>query len=831
MIATPEYPCPICGYVAGTPAGLSFHMQTAHPVETAIPDMRDSLSAMKDQIARLHDPRGVLPSIAPSDAEIAAYKARIAAMPPKELELGMPLTPENIWNHKLNRANDVQLWRSGRALLEAMLANLPFVDADVGVRAYENLPTIRRDLEQAFSVYFSEYQYGQSPYIQRYWLNQYRPLLPEAYRLALAAAKGILPWDVYQEAMEQSGLSSYWARMWEEQNYEFPDIGTALELLWRGAINWLTFYYWMRMKGYPDEVVMPLHALTEAIPPAADIITMVVREAFLPEMVVEAPGVFAEWMVKKGFSKEWSDRYWTAHFLPIPLGQAYDNLRRGYWTKEDFMFALHIADIHPRWREDIYNVAFNPPSIREMGYGYDVGAYTLEDIIKYRRWGGLSEEDAKKAGTAMVAYRTEAERNAVRTELMYAYGRGEIDKPSLEAQLTDLGTAPEAIPLWLRRADLYKERVTKEPAMPEQRMVSSSEALYAFRNGFRDEAWTRKVLSDLLWTEERINLAIQRVKWDIEAERVKEEVVELRKPSIALIHDYYKYGYITDDQIALFLRDLGYSDEDAVTMASIMAQEVYEELQPKRLSESDAEALYDMRLLGVSDNDALTKMRAIVAEEGVEGPTQALFGYYRSLKYSDGDSARLTLMTGLRFAFPDLKAMYGKGWIIPDILVSELMRLGLPKTRAAELAMTVVKMEQPARTTTERDLTKAEIIKGVKAEILTPVQGVGMLQDIGYDENEAWYILAINKVVGVGDPQGYWEMRRVTELAKKARGLPSIEIPDEVIRLEASIRITKQKLEKLKTDKAPEEAIGEVAVELAGLETELRQLIISKKLQ
>lgn len=197
---------------------------------------------------------------------------------------------------------------------------------------------------------------------------------------------------------------------------------------------------------------------TPNVAPAPDLITMSVREAFDPENVVSAPSIFAEYMQYHGFSREWSDRYWTMHFLPIALRQGYENLWRGLWTKDQFMTMLRIADIHPRWREDIYKVAYRAPSTRELGYGFDVGEYSVEDIIEYRRWGGLSEEDAIKAGRSMVAYRTEAEREALRREAMADYVAGLDTEAELRSNLSAIGGRPEIIDLWVSRANYRLER-------------------------------------------------------------------------------------------------------------------------------------------------------------------------------------------------------------------------------------------------------------------------------------------------------------------------------------------------------------------------------------
>ncbi|KKL14540.1 hypothetical protein LCGC14_2514640, partial [marine sediment metagenome] len=70
---------------------------------------------------------------------------------------------------------------------------------------------------------------------------------------------------------------------------------------------------------HPD--YLDLHReLAFVIPPVADIITMAVREVFTPEIAArfgqydDFPAPLEEWGLKKGLSKEWSQRYWAAHW-------------------------------------------------------------------------------------------------------------------------------------------------------------------------------------------------------------------------------------------------------------------------------------------------------------------------------------------------------------------------------------------------------------------------------------------------------------------------------------------------------------------------------------
>jgi len=218
------------------------------------------------------------------------------------------------------------------------------------------------------------------------------------------------------------------------------------------------------------------------------------------------------------------------------------------------MFALHIADIHPRWREDIYNVAFRPPSMREMGYGWDMGVYTEEDIATYRRWGGLSPEDADKAARAMVAYRLHAEQEALRSLAVRLYREGLDGPEEFEANLEATETPEILRPYWRARADLEAEldiaadytvilrsaaiagRITRETLARELgqiglkqwkinqiladvdfrrrisveavRALTPTQILRAYQAGIRPMAWAQERLAQLNYSAEDVSVLL-----------------------------------------------------------------------------------------------------------------------------------------------------------------------------------------------------------------------------------------------------------------------------------------------------------------------------------
>ena len=95
-------------------------------------------------------------------------------------------------------------------------------------------------------------------------------------------------------------------------------------------------------------------------------------------------------------------------------------------------------------------------------------------------------------------------------------------------------------------------------------------------------------------------------------------------------------------------------------------------------------------------------------------------------------------------AWPDMIARYQKGWIDLDAIRAELTDYGMPAERVEEMIQTKIRAAAPERVVNERDITRTDILKGVKQNRITRLEAVGLLQDLGYSEDEALFILDVN---------------------------------------------------------------------------------------
>jgi len=112
--------------------------------------------------------------------------------------------------------------------------------------------------------------------------------------------------------------------------------------------------------------------------------------------------------------------------------------------------------------------------------------------------------------------------------------------------------------------------------------------------------------------------------------------------------------------------------------------------------------------------------------------------------YHGKDLDDYVLWTKVYVAFPDLIARWKNGWITLDEVRAELTGYGMPADRVEELLETKFKNTEGDRTASERDITKTDIYKGVKGGIITRGEAMELLMDLGFDEDEADYLLAIN---------------------------------------------------------------------------------------
>ncbi len=191
---------------------------------------------------------------------------------------------------------------------------------------------------------------------------------------------------------------------------------------------------------------------------------------------------------------------------------------------------------------------------------------------------------------------------------------------------------------------------------------------------------------------------------------------------------------------------------------------------------------------------------------------------YQRRGYFGKDLENYVLWTKVYVAFPDIIARYKNGWINEATAKSELAATGLTEPRLTELWETKFKKAAPERVETERDLTVTDIIMGVKKGIITRAEGIELIEDLGYDREQAEFKVDVRVSVEAGSPETVEEFRDLTQKWRKAVGMPSKPVTEElkraaaeVVRLIREVESLKEALETEEKGLVEEEVLPEAA--------------------
>jgi len=237
--------------------------------------------------------------------------------------------------------------------------------------------------------------------------------------------------------------------------------------------------------------------LAYVIPPVADIITMAVREAFTPEIAArfgqyqDYPKQLEEWAVKKGLSREWSERYWAAHWSLPSASQGFEMLHRGLISRPELDMLLRALDVMPFWRDKLTGIAYRRLSRVDIRRMYGVGE-VYEAYLEL----GYNERDARRMSDFTVKQILATQSKFTARDIISAYSKYMLDRGEARSLLLDVGVKSENIDFIISTAE-YK----RSWELTESRIA-------AIRNLYKKEVYTPdKARSELL----RLNLPAERV--------------------------------------------------------------------------------------------------------------------------------------------------------------------------------------------------------------------------------------------------------------------------------------------------------------------------------
>lgn len=194
------------------------------------------------------------------------------------------------------------------------------------------------------------------------------------------------------------------------------------------------------------------------IPGASQLIEMVVKEVIpLDE--------FKANMLKLGFTNEWSQFIWDAHFIPPNFDQILRAFYRGVITREELETLKILVDLDPRFNE-IWDAQIEViPPYQELVNQRVKEVISQEDFEKYLQWHGFGKEWADRIWLASKIPPSLG-------DLLTSWRRGEITEDRLDELMIIVDLDP-------RYKDIFDTRKYNDPSITVAR--------YMFETGAIDE--------------------------------------------------------------------------------------------------------------------------------------------------------------------------------------------------------------------------------------------------------------------------------------------------------------------------------------------------------
>ncbi|MBA7635994.1 hypothetical protein ES703_43607 [subsurface metagenome] len=292
--------------------------------------------------------------------------------------------------------------------------------------------------------------------------------------------------------------------------------------------------------------------LAYQIPPVADIITMAVREAFTPAIAEkfgqyeDYPPDLETWAAKKGLSKEWSQRYWAAHWnLPSPL-QGFEMLHRGVINEGELNMLLRALDVMPFWRDKLTAIAYRRLTRVDIRRMYKQGVLDESEVYESYLEHGYNPVNAERMSEFTIRQTLTTLSKFTSGDIIKAFTNRMISRTDAMSLLNMIGIKRTDANYIISTAE-YK----RQWAFTDQQ-ISGIRNLYKKR--VYDEHRTRDKLSRLNLPADQINVLMQ--QW------LYEKVEELDATwTTAQTLAYLKKGFITTERAKRELTLNGYDDE------------------------------------------------------------------------------------------------------------------------------------------------------------------------------------------------------------------------------------------------------------------------------
>lgn len=312
---------------------------------------------------------------------------------------------------------------------------------------------------------------AQAQILTQDFVKQYPYQILQPADVTLAFRKGLVNETYAVDTIQRQGFTKHDAQNILKLAEIVPPEQDLFALWHRDLVDEKSIDAALRQKGYDYQYTEALKAASYIIPPVGDLIIMAVREAFSPEIAKrfgqyeDFPPDFAMWAEKMGLSKEWSKRYWAAHWaLPSPQ-QGFEMLHRGVVGKPDLELLLRALDVMPFWRDKLTEIAYRPYSRVDVRRMHKLAVLDDAAVLRAYLDLGYSPDRAEKMKDFTILYNepkgtedTEELDKLSRASVLNFFTDGLLTQNKAQELLVGMGYSAPGAALFIEYAGMQEER-------------------------------------------------------------------------------------------------------------------------------------------------------------------------------------------------------------------------------------------------------------------------------------------------------------------------------------------------------------------------------------
>lgn len=289
----------------------------------------------------------------------------------------------------------------------------------------------------------------------------------------------------------------------------------------------------------------------EIIPSIQDMLTMIAKEAFEPELIAkytldhEFPIEQRDWLEKQGLSDYWQRKYWYAHWDYPPFTKVLEMLYRGYLTEKEVYDYYKVVEIPPYWRDLLTKVSYKVYTRVDLRRLHAFGLIDDNELVSNYKAQGYDQEHAEKMALFTKKYNQTGSKGISKAEILKFYKIGVINQQDTIIYLEELGYTDIETKYLITSIDLQIEKEYVDE------VIDSTKDLYI--NNFINTGEVFSRLNNVNITARKINVYID--QWDVIRTRHR------KLPSKEDTISFFQNKIINEKKFYEMMGMLGYSDE------------------------------------------------------------------------------------------------------------------------------------------------------------------------------------------------------------------------------------------------------------------------------